>query len=168
MSRSVKEGIPRRFWSRIEKTSSCWLWTGMKDTHGYGTMSSYHGKSAFKAHRISWELHFGPIPSGLGVCHKCDNPPCVNPEHLFLGTQRDNMRDAAAKGRINPKSFLNLQSNAKAREGKGPLQKLGLIDRALREVHSGVTYTQAARKVGISHQLLAYHIRRLKKGKVNV
>src|SRR3990167_3442392 len=86
-----------RFWSKIKKTSTCWLWTGFLNDAGYGIISI--GCVLIRAHRFSWELHFSPIPDGLLVCHHCDNPPCVNPAHLFLGTKRDNARDMVAKGR---------------------------------------------------------------------
>jgi hypothetical protein len=77
-----------------EPNSGCWLWDGWVNGRGYGRF----GKGL--AHRISWELHRGPIPAGMNICHKCDVPPCVNPDHLFLGTQTDNMRDCARKGRL--------------------------------------------------------------------
>lgn len=79
--------------------SGCWLWTGAADAKGYGRM---HGNR--KAHRVSYELHVGKIPDGMCVLHKCDVPACVRPDHLFLGTQLDNMRDMFAKGRRPPPS----------------------------------------------------------------
>lgn len=77
--------------------AECWLWTGYCDSKGYG-IAGFKGK-ARKAHRVSFELTFGPIPAGAHVLHSCDNPPCVNPHHLHLGTHTDNMREKVARGR---------------------------------------------------------------------
>lgn len=95
-----KGTLAQRFWSNVTPSHEpdCWLWQGVHDRRGYGrvhVLGRQHG-----AHRIAWRLTCGPIPQGLGVLHKCDVPACCNPAHLFLGTQRDNMQDAAAKGRI--------------------------------------------------------------------
>ena len=86
----------RIFWEHIDRTDSCWLWTGYCPPGGYGRIGA---RPSITTHRLSWELHNGPIPAGLCVCHKCDVPRCVNPDHLFLGTNTDNLRDAANKGR---------------------------------------------------------------------
>lgn len=86
-----------RLWRRVEITDGCWLWQGRVGTHGYG-MLSHNGKLT-TAHRVSYVLKYGDIPSGMIVCHHCDVRRCVNPEHLFLGTHLDNMRDCVAKGR---------------------------------------------------------------------
>lgn len=86
------------FWPRVNKTDGCWLWTGARGSTGYGVMP-INGKR-WGAHRLSWLLAFGPIPAGLHVCHRCDTPLCVRPDHLFLGTRFDNMSDAARKGRM--------------------------------------------------------------------
>lgn len=89
--------ISVRFWERVQQTDSCWLWTGAKYGPRYGGMTI--NKRTVGAHRVSWELANGPVPHGLSVLHHCDVPLCVNPSHLFLGTQRDNMADCARKGR---------------------------------------------------------------------
>lgn len=89
----------RLFWAKVQKTDTCWLWTGGIDRRiGYGQVSLF-GRSV-KAHRYAWVLHRGPIPDGLFVCHTCDVRHCVNPAHLWLGTNLENMRDAQAKGRL--------------------------------------------------------------------
>lgn len=77
--------------------SGCYLWEGARSESGYGRV--YDGSRMWQAHRLVWTQVKGPIPHGLFVCHKCDTPPCVNPDHLFLGTAKDNNRDMAKKGR---------------------------------------------------------------------
>lgn len=86
-----------RFWARVDKSGECWVWTGAALPAGYGRWKGAH--RLVYAHRFSWELANGPIPDGMLVCHRCDNPPCVRPDHLFLGTPTDNIRDMNAKGR---------------------------------------------------------------------
>lgn len=90
-----------RFWKYVEKTDGCWWWRGacQGDRLRYGFMSAGSVARRIKAHRLSWELAHGEIPTGLCVCHKCDNPLCVRPDHLFLGTQKDNSQDMVRKGR---------------------------------------------------------------------
>jgi hypothetical protein len=89
-----------RFWSKVDKTSNpngCWEWTGGKIRNGYGSFTL--NCKSIVSHRFSYELYNGSIPTGLHVLHKCDNRICVNPNHLFLGTNQDNMSDKVAKGR---------------------------------------------------------------------
>src|ERR1019366_3384667 len=99
-TRPARLSVADRFWLNVAKSKDgCWLWTASVDSGGYGVFDT--GR---RSHRYSWELHHGPIPPSDGlivtcVCHHCDNPRCVRPDHLFLGTQGDNMRDMAEKGR---------------------------------------------------------------------
>ena len=86
-----------RFWDKVEKGDGCWLWTGAKHGGGYGAF--WDGVRMVTAHRFAYELCVGPIPDGLYALHHCDVRPCVNPEHLFLGTNRENLRDMVNKGR---------------------------------------------------------------------
>ena len=88
----------KRFWSKVKKTDACWLWTGTIN-HKYGAIRIAY--RAWRAHRVAWVIANGNIPKGMNVLHRCDNPPCVNPKHLFLGSQRDNLIDCIRKGR-NP------------------------------------------------------------------
>lgn len=86
-----------RFWRFVTKTDTCWIWAGAKSDKRYGFFKIQN--KMLKAHRLSYELHKGDIPEGVLVCHSCDNPPCVNPDHLFLGTHKTNAEDRMQKGR---------------------------------------------------------------------
>ena len=92
----------RNFWAMLPDgvvgaKDECWEWTDGCDGDGYGVVGA--GGKTVRAHRVAWEVAHGPIPDGVHVLHQCDNPPCINPAHLFLGTQADNMADKVAKGR---------------------------------------------------------------------
>ncbi len=96
-----KVELKDRFWKMVSigESNDCWLFTGFKNCDGYGKVG-IGTKKTDSAHRISYMLSFGEIPKGFCVLHKCDNPPCCNPKHLFLGTQGDNVSDMIAKGRL--------------------------------------------------------------------
>lgn len=94
----MADDVVTRFWRHVQKTDGCWCWTAaLNRENGYGRFK-VHGKMV-GAHRFSYMLSYGPIPEGLVICHKCDNPPCVRPDHLFPGTHKDNGRDKVEKGR---------------------------------------------------------------------
>lgn len=120
-SRDV-EPIHIRFWRYFEKGPKglCWEWMGAKDDKNYGTISTFRGEPPYKAHRLSYEMFCGPIPENMLIRHRCDNPICVNPHHLEIGTQFDNMQDASKRGRLNPNSLLNLKPGHDGFHGAGP------------------------------------------------
>ncbi len=96
MPRKVRP-VEDRFWEKVQKGDGCWEWTGAK-TRGYGVINMGRGKGLKGAHRLSYEINVGPV-GALWVLHRCDNPPCVRPDHLFLGTTADNTQDMMSKGR---------------------------------------------------------------------
>jgi len=108
--------------------SGCWIWTGASDSKGYGRMASGFKKSPLKAYRVSYELFVGIIPDGLVVRHKCDVTSCVNPNHLEVGTQKDNMQDASKRGRLNPISLLNLRPGENGKYGAGSKSNKELLN----------------------------------------
>jgi len=119
-----KTPIEVRFWRMVpvqRGEDTCWEWAGSLDNHGYGQISVGTGKAPAKAHRVSWEVHNGQLPIGSVVCHLCDNPSCVNPAHLVAADQKENMRQASTRGRLNPRSILNLRPGAKGFHGAGPI-----------------------------------------------
>lgn len=91
--------VVNKFWAKVNKTDGCWEWTGATTHNGYGSFT-VDGRGV-RAHRYSWRLHYGDDPGRMLVCHTCDNPKCVRPDHLFLGTTVQNERDKVAKGRHN-------------------------------------------------------------------
>lgn len=101
MKKLIRVPLRERLFRRVDKTPTCWLWTGGKTVGGYGQIRAEITHRLTGAHRVSYELHFGQIPLGMNVLHRCDVRNCVNPEHLFIGTTSDNHQDMISKGRSN-------------------------------------------------------------------
>lgn len=142
---SDRRGTPEeRFWREVDKRGDdeCWEWQGYRERErgGYGQIR-INGKS-IRTSRFSYELHNGSIPAGLFVCHSCDNPPCVNPNHLWLGTPKDNLADARAKGIFDPQMAAAKKLNkTSAREIKELIMQ-------------GISGKSIAMGYGISQQLV--------------
>lgn len=164
MSKGKKPTDPRvRFWRFVRKTKDCWEWTGAC-RRGYGRLcvGSRTNKSirTVAAHRFSFEMHNGPIPPEMHVCHKCDNQRCVRPDHLFLGTAKDNQADAAAKGRkaAGDRNGSRAKPEARPRGEKHALARLAEADvRFVRA--SNEPGADLARRFGVSKELI-YAIRK--------
>ena len=126
--------VEERFWPKVAKSDTgCWLWTGARSHKSYGELQVFELGRPVAAHRISWILHFGPIPPGKLVCHHCDNPPCVRPDHLFLGGKKENALDMVAKrpwppviskGEDHGGAKLTAQQVSEIRERFMPLDRL--------------------------------------------
>ena len=143
----MRKTVSERFWEKVKKTHHCWPWIG-STRHGYGQI--YHDGKQEVASRISWRLHFGVIPDGMFVLHHCDNRACVNPDHLFLGTQRDNLADMRCKGR----GFV-LSSRRGSEHGMAKLNERQV--RAIRDLlASGRKGKELARQYGVTPTLISF------------
>lgn len=149
--------LAARFWEKVDRRgpAECWEWTGARHGHGYGRIGlGLATQGTDVAHRVSWELHHGPIPDGMHVLHHCDNPPCVNPRHLFLGTHADNMRDALVKGRTS------LVHHKGSKHGRAKLTE-AIVRDCRRRVAAGETHTALAREFGVSVGAIQHAVARI-------
>lgn len=150
------EQIIKRF-TKVDEKTGCWIWQRARKKEGYGSMS-LPGSHRVYVHRVSYEVFVGPIPDGLEICHRCDNPPCCNPEHLFPGTHLENMRDSANKGRAkqhvaqkgvnNPRSILTADQvrliRGSKKTGKALAAAMGVNPLTVYRCRNGETYTDVA------------------------
>ncbi len=160
-------GIETRFWTKVDRSAgpeACWPWRGYIRTDGYGQFALTHRRPA-RAHRISWELAHGEIKNGLWVLHRCDNPPCVNPDHLFLGTHADNEADKVNKGRQarGPSNGMVLHPDRRPRGSKHGRAKL--TDEQVLEIRESwerrsCTQSALAAKFGVSISTISLIIKR--------
>ena len=146
----VKTPLAERFWSHVAVTSpdDCWEWIAARLPKGYGLTSDDQRRRRY-AHRVSWEMTHGPIPDGLFVLHHCDNPPCVNPAHLFLGDQHDNHVDMVLKRRH---TFGDRSAVAKITDAQA-------VD--IRRRHAA---GESARALGVEFGLHCHTIRKIARG----
>ena len=141
--------LAERFWEKVDKRGpdDCWEWTGSK-VHGYGRINSGgHYGDILLAHRVSWEIHYGPIPEGMCVLHRYDNPGCVNPTHLWLGTKADNIHDMIQKGRENHTNNLCGEAHGRAKVTEENVRNIRTSSLTLRELSLiyGIGQTQLSR-----------------------
>lgn len=118
---SYEKTPEEKFWKKVKKTKDCWLWTGTIVRYGNFKFKN----KIYSAHRFSWSLyHKRKIPSGMLICHRCDNPICVNPKHLFIGSSKDNARDMVQKGRSKPRGYQGGESNPFAKANWEMVEKI--------------------------------------------
>ena len=143
----LKPETAKHFWDKVKKTDTCWLWTGALNSKGYGAFG-LNGRSV-SAHRLSYRMHYGDIPRGMYVCHHCDVRNCVNPDHLFLGTARDNVLDAIAKGRFQVPRNIPPEKIRGEKHGLSKLTRKAV--KTIRQLHRlGTSDSQLAKGFGVA------------------
>lgn len=149
----LRRPVEERLWAKVIKTDTCWLWQGARSDFGHGYIAiGGRGDGRIGVHHLSYTLHFGAVPDGLWVLHRCDIPNCVRPDHLFVGTRQDNIDDMVAKGRgargaANGAAKLTESDVRLIRDllegGEGPTaigRRFGVTDKVVRQIHRGQTW----------------------------
>lgn len=170
-SKRINGPVELRFWSKVEFTDSCWLWTACRIPYGHGQFR-VAGKNVL-AHRWAYEYMVGPIPDGLRVCHDCpggDNPACVNPAHLFLGTALDNSRDMVRKGRAATGDRHGYRLHPEARVRGDAASWTKVTDAQVREIREaatrGVKQRVLAEQYGVAQCTISEIVHRRKRAGV--
>lgn len=151
-------GVPldpiARFWSHVDITDflDCWLWTGCTRSMKRGFIN-WHGRREY-SHRVAYLLTYGEIPEGMCVCHKCDNPQCVNPNHLFLGTKADNTHDMLRKGRQGGNSVCKGEAHHNSKLTDSDVKEIRRLAKC------GVRHTDIGRQFGVTKQNVAWIVTR--------
>ena len=157
----INEKWRTRFWAKVDIRASdeCWPWTASTRRGGYGQFTISYGPN-LPTHRTAYALTHGPIPRGMCVCHRCDNPPCCNPSHLFLGTRAENNADRARKGRNGDASTSGFRTNAPRGEKnvKAKLTEAQVLE-IRRVVANGTTQAEISRQYGISSGAVSFLVR---------
>jgi hypothetical protein len=134
----------KRFWSKVEKTDGCWLWQGSRDRKGYGRFR-LKGK-VVRTHRLAYALKYSSIPDGAYICHHCDTPACVHPEHLYAGNASTNLLDALERGQIDPAKALTREQVLEIRR---------------RHAEECITQTQLAEEYSVVQSTISFIVRRI-------
>lgn len=150
-----KEVIKSRLLSKVvvDNVTGCWNWNGGKGFGGYGKMK-VDNKSQL-THRVAYRVFIGEIPEDICVCHKCDNPSCVNPDHLFLGTQSDNMKDAYKKGRVKLDEISKNNQYKKGHKAYNRILPDSLVIEIKRMIKLGISPSDIANKLNVKKQVVA-------------
>lgn len=155
-----KVPVHLRFWDKVKKTRSCWVWQGSKHGYGYGLIRV--DTKMLLTHRVCWQISRGAIPHGLQVLHRCDNPPCVRPEHLFLGTQAENVEDMVRKGRValgerrRPERIPRGENHVRSKLTTAKVRQIR------KRYATGETQDELAREFGVAQSLISVIVHRKK------
>ncbi len=151
MPKGVYRPLAERLWAKVDKSGDCWLWTGHRNHDGYGRMLiSKRPLRMIFTHRLAWESTYGAVPDDLRVLHRCDNPPCCNPAHLFIGSQPENIADMHAKGRYRKAGTVS------GKAGRGVLKLQAADVRSIRAQYAagGISMKALGAEFGVCAEMV--------------